>query len=153
MTFEELWEIQQGAFFLERDNIYEFRENLAKFFFRKGAKYANEEIETYKDGMLMWQNAALDLSEKVKGLEADIKILAEENTRLMSAPSISDSINLREEKKVVEAKLSIAKNQRNDLIAAACKFIYMAEPRINSIIRVANRELEDLALEKLRGEK
>lgn len=45
MNFEELWEHQQGAIFLQKDHIYEFRKNLATFFFRKGSKYSKDKIE------------------------------------------------------------------------------------------------------------
>lgn len=35
-SFQELWEHQQGALFLEKEDIYEFREQLCEFFYSSG---------------------------------------------------------------------------------------------------------------------
>lgn len=40
--------------------------------FDSGLSLVVEDIKKYKDGMLMWKNASLDLSEKIKELEAKL---------------------------------------------------------------------------------
>ena len=79
--------------------------------FDSGLSLVVEDIKKYKDGMLMWQNASLDLSERIKHLELKLADRSEKYALFIDSGLDEKCREVKE----LKAKLEIAVKALEDI--------------------------------------